>query len=164
MINLTNKERGEQFIRVTSVYIATIVLLGLAFFFRPQKNRQVQREQFYEALGAENEFESVLGDELVKIDSLSAQLTRYDANVHAAFLDNDIRSALDAIGGDYKRLRDGDQYALFDHAYTLYNTVYVNRRELGGNVKDIGRLKASCDECKRSTLQMRESLSRQSPK
>jgi len=164
MMNLTNKERGEQFILLTSVYVTTITLLGLALFYRTQRESYNGKEQYSKLLVAENAFEKSIAEEIPKVDSLSAQIIRYSGNVNAAFLEDDIKYGLNEISSDYQRLKNDRRYIVLYHVHALYNTLFINRRELEGNMKDIEGLNQSWDDCKHSTRQLRESLTRESLK
>src|SRR5690606_13634058 len=91
--------------------------------------------------------EESLLPEVPKLDSLSKRILRYNTSVNAPFIDNEIQYNLKDIQAKYKSSAYAQDIEILNHSYELYNLFFLNRRELGGNNRDIESLKSSLGDC-----------------
>lgn len=157
----TRKDIGEKLLLLIGLYLVTILLLALPFIYHLGDEGKMKREQYVRFLTSEKKIEESLMSETPKLDSLSKKILRYNATINASFIDNEIQFGLKDIYATYRGSSNSQDVEILNHSYELYNLLFTNKRELGGNNRDIERLKASLDDCKSTTRQLKESLMRQ---
>lgn len=146
------------------MFSVATMLLGFGLFYQVDSKQVVGKEKFVQELAENAGFETLIENQRANIDSAYKHIVNYNTNVNAIFLEHDIQYALEDIKGNYQRQTADGRYKLFYHVYTLYNTLFFNRRELSGNSSDIERLKKNLEDCQRATRQLKESLTQQSLK
>jgi len=143
------------------MYLLTITLLVVPFVYNLKDEEQLKRTQYVQAIQKEKAVEESLRAHLPKLDSLSKKILRYNVAVKASFIDNEIQYGLKDLQVRYNNAGQGKELEILNHAYELYDLLFLNRRELGGNIRDIERLKSAQEDCKFGTQQLKESLIRQ---
>jgi hypothetical protein len=158
MIKLSVKERREQFLLLTAIFLFTVSLIGFGLFHDYGNDKSFSKQDLTQKLAQDAEFENTVSIQRATIDTAYKQIMNFDPAVKAAFLENDIKYALGAIKSNYDRRAFDPRYKTFLQLSLLYNTLFFNRRELKGNNNDIENLKKSLSDCQLSTRQLKESL------
>jgi len=161
MIKLSVKERREQFIFFTGIFLFTVCMLSFVLFHDYGEDRVLSTHELREKLSQDNEFERTVQDQRPTVDSTYQQIMKFDPGVQAVFLENDIRNELGSIKSAYQRKAYDQRYKTFLQTSLLYNNLFYNRRELKGNNRDLERLSKSLQDCKLSTSQLRQTIGNQ---
>ena len=158
MIKLSTKERRDQFLLLTSVFLFTISLLGVGLFHDSRDKRTISKQDLIDKISQDAGFESIVKVQRATIDTAYKQIVSFDPAVKAVFLENDIKYSLGSIKSNYDRNAYDPRYKTFLQLSLLYNTLFFNKRELAGNINDMENLKKSLDDCKLSTRQLQETI------
>ena len=161
MIKLSTKERRDQFVFLTGIFLFTVSLLGFGFFHGAEDGNVVSKQSLTDKLAQDAEFEEAVRVQRATIDTAYKQIISFDPAVKAVFLENDIKYSLGSIKSNYDSKAFDPRYKTFLQVSLLYNTLFFNKRELMGNLNDIENLKRSLDECNLSNRQLKESLGSQ---
>jgi len=158
MVKLSVKDRREQFLFLTGIFLLTVSLLGFGLFHDFSSRKSISKKDLRDRLLQDEAFEQQVKVQRATIDSTYKQIVSFDPAVKAVFLENDIRYSLSAIRSNYDRQAFDLRYKTFLQVSLLYNSFFFNRRELRGNVNDIENLKKALEDCKLSTRQLKESI------
>jgi len=158
MVKLSVKDRREQFLFLTGIFLLTVSLLGFGLFHDFSNSKSISKKDLRDRISQDEAFEQQVKVQRATIDSTYKQITGFDPAVKAVFLENDIRYSLSAIRSNYDRQAFDLRYKTFLQVSLLYNSFFFNRRELRGNVNDIENLRKSLEDCKLSTRQLKESI------
>lgn len=161
MVKLSVKDRQEQFLFLIGIFLVSMGLLGFGFFYDSGEQQKISKEVLMESLSRDMEFEETVKVQRATIDTAYKEITVFDPNVRAAFLENDIKNTLSSIKSNYDRKAFDLRYKSFLQVSTLYNMLFFNRRELKGNNNDLENLKKSLEDCKLSVRQLKETLGNQ---
>ncbi len=164
MIKLKVKERREQFLLLMGIFLVTVTVLGTCFFYGSSKDATTSKDTFTGRLSADEDFEKAVQEQRPAIDSVYQHILLFDPNVNAVFIKNDILYSLEGIRNSYRNLAPDPRHRTFQQIAALYSILFNNKRELEGNKKDIEGLNNSLEDCKRSSRQLKESLTRQNRK
>ncbi len=160
MIKLSIKERREQFLLLTGVFLFTVSLLGFGLF-HDFGGASVSKQDLTDKLSQDEEFEDIVKVQRATIDTAYKEIINFDPEVKAVFLENDIRYTLGSVKSNYDRRAFDPRYKTFLQVSLLYNALFFNRRELKGNINDIDHLKQSLEDCQLSTRQLKASIGNQ---
>lgn len=158
MIKMSIKDRRELFLFLTGVFLFTVALLSFGLFHDYGADRVISKPALTEKLEQDAEFENTVKIQRPLIDTTYQEILKFDPEVKAAFLANDIKYDLSAIKSTYDRRAFDQRYKTFLQVSLLYNKLFFNRRELKGNNNDIKNLKKSLDDCRLSTSQLKASI------
>lgn len=159
MIKLSIKERREQFLFFIAIFLFTIALLSFGLFHDYGNGRTISKEDLAEKLSQNVDFEELVEDQQPNIDSTYKNVMRFDPNIQATFLENDIKNDLASIKSNYQRRSADPRYKTFLQISELYYNLFYNRRELKGNKGDFDTINKSLEDCKLTTRQLRQTLS-----
>jgi len=159
MIKLSIKERREQFQFLLALFIATVFLLCFGIFYTAKSRHEISKTELEEKVRQDQEFEDMVKSTRPTIDSTYKQIIRFDPNVQASFLKNDIQMAIGAIKSAYERKAFDSRYKTFIHTSQLYNILFYDRLEQKGNLADVERVKKNFDDCVISRRQLQQTLS-----
>jgi hypothetical protein len=158
MIKFTIKERRERFLIFTGLFLLAATVLCFAIFYNYSDNAAVSKEEFAKRIKDEELFEATVAEAQPAIDSTYSHIVKFNPNVQALFLENDIKNSIGAIHSYYNRRPYDSRYKCFIYASKLYENLFYDKRELKGNYNDIARINKLLDECKLSTRQLQQSL------
>ncbi|MET4080726.1 hypothetical protein ABIB40_000670 [Pedobacter sp. UYP30] len=159
MIKLTLKEKRERFLFFISVFVLAAAILCTAIFYNYNNDSKISKKEFSKRLQEENEFEEATTEVLPSLDSTYARIAKYNPNVQAQFLENDIKNAIGSIKSYYNRKPYDSRYKCFIYASKLYDNLFYDRKELKGNYNDIDNVNKLLNDCKLSTSQLQQSIS-----
>ncbi|RNL55935.1 hypothetical protein D7004_03700 [Pedobacter jejuensis] len=127
--------------------------------FYSSKSRYPISKQELELKISENQlFEDMVVETRPTIDTAFKQIIRFNPNVQAVFLKNDIQIALNSIKSSYERKASDYRYKTFIQTSQLYNILFFDRQELRGNQRDLEDVKRSLDDCIISRRQLQQTL------
>lgn len=162
MLKLSIKERREQFLFLTGIFLFTVALLGFGLFHDFSNEKTISKEELTYRISQDAEFENAVKVQRATVDTAYKEIINFDPAVKAVFLENDIKYSLQSIRSNYDRNAFDPRYKTFLQISLIYNTLFFNRCELKGNINDIGNLKKSLEDCKLSTRQLKETIGNQS--
>lgn len=162
MIKLSLKERREQFLLLTGIFLLTVSLLGFGLFHDGGNTRPLSKKELTNKLSQDASFEQSVKVQRATIDTAYKQINSFDPAVKAVFLENDIKYQLGSIKSNYDRQAFDPRYKTYLQVYLLYNSLFFNKRELKGNINDIDHLKKSLEDCRLSTRQLQQTIGSQS--
>lgn len=158
MIKFTIKEKRERFIFFLGLFLLSSIILCTAIFYNYSNNAYLSKKEFSKRIQDEEVFEATVIEATPTIDSTYLHIVKFNPNVQALFLENDIKNSLGAIHSYYNRRPYDSRYKCFIYASKIYENVFYDKRELKGNYNDINRLNKLLDECQLSTRQLQQSL------
>ena len=161
MIKQSIKERRELFLLLTGVFLFTVSLLGFGLFHDFEDGAGVSKQDLTNKLSQDEAFERTVDVQRATIDTAYKEISNFDPDVKAVFLESDIRYTLSAIKSNYDRQAFDPRDKTFLQVSQLYNALFFNRRELRGNVNDIDHLRKSLEDCQLSTRQLKTSIGNQ---
>jgi hypothetical protein len=158
MIKFSLKERREKFLFFLGMFLITSVILCVAIFYNYGDETTISKTEFSRRVNEEEEFEKLVTEAIPTADTTYAKIEKFNPNVQALFLENDIRGSIGAIKSYYNRRPYDNRYQCFLYASKLYENLFYDKRELTGNNADIIRMSKLLDDCKLSTRQLQQSL------
>ncbi len=158
MIKLSIKERREQFMFLVALVVVTVGLLSLGIFYSSKPRYEITKEELQVKLNENDAFEEVALETMPTVDTTYKQITRFDPNVQAVFLKNDILNSLSSIKAAYDRKASDARYKTFVQTSQLYNILFYDKQELKGNLNDVEELKKSLDDCIISRRQLQQNM------
>ena len=158
MLKFNLKERREKFLLFLGMFLITSSILCTAIFYNYDDGGTISKDEFSKRIADEEYFESRVTEALPTIDTTYAHIAKFNPNVQALFLENDIRNSIGAIRSFYNRRSYDSRYKCFIHASKLFENLFYDKRELTGNYSDINRLNKLLDDCKLSTRQLQQSI------
>ncbi|WP_158991065.1 type VI secretion system transmembrane protein TssO [Mucilaginibacter sp. L196] len=158
MIKFSLKEKREKFLFFLGMFLITSAILCTAIFYNYGDEVTVSKTEFSRKVNEEEEFETLVAEALPTADTTYAKIEKFNPNVEALFLENDIKGSIGAIKSYYYRRPYDSRYQSFLYASKLYENLFYDKRELAGNGNDIARMTKLLDECKLSTRQLQQSL------
>ncbi|WP_462267413.1 type VI secretion system transmembrane protein TssO [Mucilaginibacter sp.] len=158
MVKFTLKERRERFLFFLGLFLLTAGVLCTALFYNYNAGLSVSKKEYAQRIEGEEQFEAVVAEAQPAIDTTYAHIVKFNPNVQALFLENDIKNSLGAIKSYYNRKPYDNRYKCFIYASKLYDNLFYDRRELRGNYNDISHINKLLDDCKLSTRQLQESF------
>ncbi|MFD1258005.1 type VI secretion system TssO [Mucilaginibacter terrae] len=160
MMKFSVKERREKFLFFLGMFLFTAVVLCVAIFYNYSNDSDISKEEFSKRLQEENRFEAAVEEALPTVDTTYARIVKFNPNVQALFLENDIKNSITAIRSYYNARPYDTRYKCFIYASKIQENLFYDKRELRGNsYNDIVRLNKLLDDCKLSTRQLQQSLS-----
>ena len=160
MMKFSIKERQEKFLFFLGMFLFTAVVLCVAIFYNYNNGSNISKEEFSKRLQEENRFEAAVAEAMPTIDTTYTRIVKFNPNVQALFLENDIKNSITAIRSYYNARPYDARYKCFIYASKIHENLFYDKRELRGNsYNDIVRLNKLLDDCKLSTRQLQQSLS-----
>ncbi|MGN8070335.1 type VI secretion system transmembrane protein TssO [Mucilaginibacter sp. 22184] len=158
MLKFNLKERREKFLLFLGMFLITSAILCTAIFYNYNDGATISKEEFSKRIAEEDEFEALVTEAIPTVDTTYTHIAKFNPNVQALFLENDIRNSIGAIRSYYNRRPYDNRYKCFIHASKLFENLFYDKRELTGNYSDMNRLSKLLDDCKLSTRQLQQSL------
>jgi len=158
MMKFSLKEKRERFLFFLALFLFTAGVLCTAIFYNYYNGSNVSKDEFAKHLQEEERFESTVGEAIPTIDTTYARIVKFNPNVQALFLENDIKNSIVAIRSYYNSRPYDSRYKCFIYASKIHESLFYDKRELRGNYNDISRLSKLLDDCKLSTRQLQQSL------
>ncbi|MEX8547212.1 MAG: type VI secretion system TssO [Mucilaginibacter sp.] len=152
------KERREKFLFFLGLFLFTASVLCTAIFYNYGNGSDVSKSEFAKRLQEEERFEATVAEASPAIDTTYAHIVKFNPNVQALFLENDIKNSITAIRSYYNSRPYDSRYKCFIFASKIQENLFYDKRELKGNYNDIGRLNKLLNDCKLSTRQLQQSL------
>ncbi|GGI27601.1 type VI secretion system transmembrane protein TssO [Pedobacter mendelii] len=159
MIKLSIKERREQFLFFTALFIFTLGLLSFGIFYSSTSRYEISKQALELKIAQDEAYEDMVKETMPTIDTTYKQIVRFDPNVQAVFLKSDILNSLGSIKAAYDRKASDSRYKTFVQTAQLYNILFYDKQELKGNLRDVDQLKKSLDDCVISRRQLQQTLS-----
>jgi len=158
MMKFSVKERREKFLFFLGLFLFTSAVLCTAIFYNYGKYGHIAKDDFARRLSEENNFEAAVEQATPAIDTTYARIVKFNPNVQALFLENDIRNSITAIRSYYNARPYDVRYKCFIYASKIHENLFYDKRELKGNYNDISRINKLLDDCKLSTRQLQQNL------
>ena len=158
MLKFTLKEKREKFIFFLGMFLFASALLCTAIFYNYSNSTDLSKSEFAKRIQDDELFEATVAEAKPTVDSTYAHIVKFNPNVQALFLENDIKNSIGAITSYYNRKPYDSRYKCFIYASKLYENLFYDKRELKGNYNDISHINKLLDECKLSTRQLQQSL------
>ncbi|WP_345949717.1 type VI secretion system TssO [Mucilaginibacter sp. PAMB04274] len=152
------KERREKFLFFLGIFLFTAAILCTALFYNRGNASDISKSDFSKRLQEEDYFEAAVTQALPAIDTTYGRIVKFNPNVQAVFLENDIKNAITAIRSYYNSRPYDNRYKCFIYASKIQENLFYDKRELKGNYNDIAHINKLLDECKLSTRQLQQSL------
>jgi hypothetical protein len=161
MNKLSVKDRREQFLFLTGIFLLSLCLICYGIFHDFGAAKVISKEELITELAQDAEFERSVAEQRAIIDTAYRQIIVFNPNIQAVFLENDIKNSLGSVKSSYDRRAFDPRYKTFLQVSRLYGYLFVNRRELKGNYLDLSGLNKSLQDCKLSTQEIRRSIGSQ---
>ncbi|WP_167459399.1 type VI secretion system transmembrane protein TssO [Pedobacter jejuensis] len=158
MIKLSIKERRIQFQFFLALFVITTGLLSFGIFYSSKSRYPISKQELELKISENQLFEDMVVETRPTIDTAFKQIIRFNPNVQAVFLKNDIQIALNSIKSSYERKASDYRYKTFIQTSQLYNILFFDRQELRGNQRDLEDVKRSLDDCIISRRQLQQTL------
>jgi len=158
MIKFSIKEKREKFLFFLSVFLVTSTILCVAIFYNYGGEATVSKAEFSRRIIEEEQFEDLVTEALPTADTTYSKIVKFNPNVQALFLENDIKESIGALKSYYNRRPYDRRYRIFIQASKIFENLYYDKRELTGNDKDISTMSKQLEDCKLSTRQYQQSL------
>ncbi|WPU97489.1 type VI secretion system transmembrane protein TssO [Mucilaginibacter sp. cycad4] len=159
MLKFSLKERREKFLFFTGMFLVTSVILCVAIFYNYGSEGLVSKSEFAKKVTEEEQFESLVTEALPTVDTTYHKIVKFNPNVQAVFLENDISGSIGAVKSYYNRRPYDARYKCFIHASKLLQALFYDKRELTGNYNDIRNIKGSVDDCHIAQRQLQQNMS-----
>jgi hypothetical protein len=161
MIKFTIKEKRERFLLFSGLFLLASIVLCTAIFYNYSNDAEISKQEFSKRIQDEDTFEKAVADAQPAVDTTYNRIVKFNPNVQALFLENDIKNSIGAIHSYYNRRPYDNRYKCFIYASKLYENLFYDKRELKGNYNDIARINKLLDDCKLSTRQLQQSMGAQ---
>jgi len=158
MMKFSVKERREKFLFFLGLFLFTAIVLCTAIFYNYSNGSNVSKAEFARRLTEENNFEAAVEQATPAIDTTYVRIVKFNPNVQALFLENDIKNSITAIRSYYNSRPYDARYKCFIYASKIHENLFYDKRELRGNYNDIGRINRLLDDCKLSTRQLQQNM------
>jgi hypothetical protein len=158
MMKFSLKEKREKFLFFLALFLFTAGILCTAMFYNYGDGTDISKSDFAKRLNEEERFEATVEEATPTIDTTYSRIVKFNPNVQALFLDNDIKNAITAIKSYYNSRPYDSRYKCFVYASKIHENLFYDKRELRGNYNDMSRLNKLLDDCKLSTRQLQQSL------
>jgi hypothetical protein len=158
MMKFSIKERQEKFFFFLGLFLFASAILCTAIFYNYQTAGAVSKAEFARRLQEEERFEATVAEVQPNVDTTYSRIVKFNPNVQAVFLENDIKNSIAAIRSYYNSRSYDSRYKIFIYASTIPNSLFFDKRELRGNYGDINQLNKLLDDCKLSSRQLQQSL------
>jgi len=161
MMKFSLKEKREKFLFFLGLFLFTAIVLCVATFYNYDNGSNISKEEFAKRLTEENHFEASVEQAMPAIDTTYARIVKFNPNVQALFLENDIKNSITAIRSYFNSRPYDTRYKCFIYASKIHENLFYDKRELRGNYNDIGRINKLLDDCKLSTRQLQQNIGAQ---
>lgn len=152
------KEKREKFLFFLALFVFAAGVLCTAMFYNYSDNMQISKGDFSKRLNEEERFEATVEEATPTIDTTYARIVKFNPNVQALFLENDIKNAITAVRAYYNSRPYDSRYKCFVYASKIHENLFYDKHELRGNYNDMSRLNKLLDDCRLSTRQLQQSI------
>ncbi|GGH01377.1 type VI secretion system TssO [Mucilaginibacter phyllosphaerae] len=159
MMKFSIKEKREKFLFFMALFLFTAGVLCTALFYNYQNNSNISKAEFARRIAEEDRFEGMVAEAMPAIDTTYARIVKFNPDVQALFLENDIKNSITAIRSYYNSRPYDTRYKCFIYASKVPESLFYDKRELRGNYGDISRINKLLDDCKLSTRQLQQNMS-----
>lgn len=159
MLKFSLKERREKFLLFMGMFLVASVILCVAVFYNYDNDGYISKTEFAKKVTEEEQFENLVTEALPTVDTTYSKIVKFNPNVQAVFLENDINGSIGAVKSYYNRRPYDERYKCFIHASKLLLALFYDKRELTGNYNDIRNIKGSVDDCHIAQRQLQQSMS-----
>ncbi len=161
MIKHNLSERRDLFFVLLAIFITTTTLLSFVIFYSDNNRFNISKEELENRVKDDLQFEESARNISLLMDSVSVLINRFNPDVQAVFLENDIRKILSDMQSEYLKKDYDVRYMVFSHSSVFYDNYFVDRRELKGNLKDIDRIQKLLDDCFMNRQHIQQTMSMQ---
>ena len=158
MLKFSLKERREKFLFFLGIFLVTASILCVALFYNYGDEASVSKDEFAKRITEEEQFEDLVTQALPAVDTTYTKIVKFNPNVQAVFLENDINNSLGAIRSYYNRRPYDARYKCFIQSSKMLQSLFYDKRELTGNYNDIGNINKLLEDCKLSARQLQQSM------
>jgi hypothetical protein len=158
MMKFSVKERREKFLFFLGMFLFTAIVLCMSVFYNYGNGSDISKEEFAKRLTEENYFEAAVEQATPAIDTTYVRIVKFNPNVQALFLENDIKNSITAIRSYFNARPYDTRYKCFIYASKIHENLFYDKRELRGNYNDISRINKLLDDCKLSTRQLQQNI------
>jgi hypothetical protein len=158
MMKFSLKEKREKFLFFLAMFLFAAGILCTAIFYNYGNDTDISKSDFAKRLNEEERFEATVEEATPTIDTTYSRIVKFNPNVQALFLENDIKNAITAVRGYYNSHPYDSRYKCFVYASKIHENLFYDKHELRGNYNDMARLNKLLDDCKLSTRQLQQSL------
>jgi len=158
MIKLSIKERREQFLFFVALFVFTVGLLSFGMFYSGNSGHEISKEELEVKINENEVFENMVKETMPIVDTTFRQITRYNPNVQAVFLKNDIQLSLGSIKAAFDRKASDSRYKIFVQTAQLYDRLFYDRQEQNRNITDIELYKKQLEDCITNRHQLQQTI------
>jgi len=159
MIKLSIKERREQFLFFLALFVFTVGLLSFGIFYSGKSQYEISKEELEVKINENEVFENTVKETMPTIDTAFKRITKYNPNVRAVFLKNDIQLLLSSIKSAFDRKASDSRYKIFVQNELLYDRLFYDRQEQNKNISDIELYQKQLDDCITNRRQLQQTIS-----
>nr|WP_067057371.1 type VI secretion system TssO [Mucilaginibacter sp. L294] len=159
MMKFSIKEKREKFLFFMALFLFTAGVLCTAIFYNYQDSSNISKEEFAKRITEEDRFEGMVAEAIPSVDTTYSRIVKFNPDVQALFLENDIKNSITAIRSYYNSRPYDTRYKCFIYASKVPEGLFYDKRELRGNYGDIRRISKLLDDCKLSTRQLQQNMS-----
>ena len=143
------------------MFLVASCILCFALFYNYGNEAAVSKAELSKRIAEEEQFEELVTEALPTIDTTYSKIAKFNPNVQALFLENDINNSLGAIRSYYNRRPYDDRYKCFIHTSKLLQNLFYDKRELNGNYNDIKSISKLLEDCRLSQRQLQATMGAQ---
>lgn len=143
------------------MFLLASCILCFALFYNYGDAASVSKAELAKRITDEQQFEEVVAEVLPGVDSTYSKIIKFNPNVQAVFLENDIGNSLGAIKAYYNRRMYDNRYKVFIHTSKLLQNLFYDKKELNGNYTDIKNIGRSVEDCRLSQRQLQMTMGAQ---
>jgi hypothetical protein len=158
MMKFSIKEKREKFLFFLALFLFTGAILCTAIFYNYGDSSNISKDELTKRIQEEDRFEAVVAEAQPTIDTTYTRIVKFNPNVQALFLENDIKNSIAAIRSYYNSRPYDSRYKFFIYASKIHENLFYDKRELRGNYNDMARLNKLLDDCKLSSRQLQQSM------
>jgi len=159
MIKLSIKERREQFLFFLALFVFTVGLLSFGIFYSGKSQYEISKAELEIKINENEVFENTVKETMPIIDTTFKWITRYNPNVRAVFLRDDIQRSLGSIKSAFDRKASDSRYKIFIQNELLYDRLFYDRQEQNKNISDIELYQKQLDDCITNRRQLQQTIS-----
>ena len=158
MIKHTLSERRDLFFLLLGIFVVATTTLSFVLFYDGHNQFKISKQELENRVQDDLQFEESATQSMKLVDSVTNLINRYNPDVQAVFLENDIKKVLSEINTEHLKKDYDVRFQIFAHASQFYDGYFMDKRELKGNLKDIERIQKMLDDCFINRQQIQQSL------
>lgn len=158
MIKHSLSERRDLFFLLLGIFVFASALLAFVLFYDGHNKFRISKHELESRVQDDWDFEQTAAQSIKLVDSVTNLINRYNPDIQAVFLENDIKKVLSEIQTEQLKKDYDVRFQVFTHASQFYDNYFMDKRELKGNLKDIERIQKMLDDCFINRQQIQQSL------